>query len=745
MSKSGIILCWFVFLACGFPLSAAAAEESIVGFGVMGDSGSDEYRADDSRGGAYAETTLNWLELLERYRGLNFGEWGTRDFPRRSGYEYNWARSGATAAGVISEGQAAGLAQQVGQGKVSLVLLMVGVNDFALWNGTYRAIYDGTLIGTGLDDKINDIVANIQLALDTVRAAGVVDVFVANLADRGATPAFRAEFPDAAKRQAVTNAIVAVNGGILAMAAARGITVVDIYALAGTLLSHVDADGNLIVGDELISMTSAGDEPHHVLLGDNEHGGTVFEGVLANYILDHLNPAGYSVLRFTDQELLTNAGIVSETQDTSPPTVSITNPPNGTVLSREVAVSADASDDVAVLGVQFKLDNNNLGSEDTAPPYSISWDTTNLAPGPHVLSAVARDGSGKTTTTSITVNVIDTTPPTVRITSPAHGSQVIGLMTVEASASDNIGVVGVTFFGAGAALGPEDTQPPFRITVQTNWTQNGPLALTAIGRDASGNTRTSDPIVITVNNPLPDTTAPTVAFTNPTNNATVSGILTVTVSASDNVSVAGVQFKLDGSNLASEDMSAPFSVSWNTSTSSNGTHTLAAFARDAAGNVASSTVTVNVSNLPSDTRYPSAYSVKHGSYQSGNAQSLVSNNNEYLVIKSAFLGLNAISKTELEFTNVAIPISSWSFSIILKTSTAGIPVTIYAYNFASGAWDRTTSTEIGTGETTRSFSFTANGMNYIDPVGKVRLMCESNKFLRSHSLYLEMAKLTVNH
>lgn len=45
--------------------------------GVIGDSFSDEYRAEDNRGGAYAATTLNWVELLARYRGVNLGAWGT--------------------------------------------------------------------------------------------------------------------------------------------------------------------------------------------------------------------------------------------------------------------------------------------------------------------------------------------------------------------------------------------------------------------------------------------------------------------------------------------------------------------------------------------------------------------------------------------------------------------------------------------------------------------------------------------
>lgn len=49
---------------------------TLTGVAVIGDSQSDEYRADDSRGTTYASTTLNWVELLAKYRKVNFGEWG---------------------------------------------------------------------------------------------------------------------------------------------------------------------------------------------------------------------------------------------------------------------------------------------------------------------------------------------------------------------------------------------------------------------------------------------------------------------------------------------------------------------------------------------------------------------------------------------------------------------------------------------------------------------------------------------
>ena len=94
-----------------------------------------------------------------------------------------------------------------------------------------------------------------------------------------------------------------------------------------------------------------------------------------------------------------------------------------------------------------------------------------------------------------------------------------------------------------------------------------------------------------------DGTAPTVALTAPAAGATVSGTATLTASASDNVGVAGVQFLLDGNVIGAEDTAAPYSITWNTNAAANGSHTLAARARDAAGNVTtSSLLTVTVSN-----------------------------------------------------------------------------------------------------------------------------------------------------
>ncbi|HYI02070.1 S8 family serine peptidase, partial [Hyalangium sp.] len=93
-----------------------------------------------------------------------------------------------------------------------------------------------------------------------------------------------------------------------------------------------------------------------------------------------------------------------------------------------------------------------------------------------------------------------------------------------------------------------------------------------------------------------DTTRPTTALTAPSAGATLSGTVTVSASASDNVGVTRVEFYA-GSTLIGADTSTPYSISWTTSTVANGSHALTSRAYDAAGNVGtSSAVSVTVSN-----------------------------------------------------------------------------------------------------------------------------------------------------
>jgi hypothetical protein len=187
--------------------------------------------------------------------------------------------------------------------------------------------------------------------------------------------------------------------------------------------------------------------------------------------------------------------------------------------------------------------------------------------------------------------------PTVSLTAPVAGVTVSGSgLMVSAAATDSTGVAGVQFKLDGVNFGAEDTSSPYSISWNTTASSNGFHILTAIARNAAGTQATSSAITVTVNNP--DTVAPAASLTVPVAGATVSGSgVTVSATATDNIGVAGVQFKLDGASLAAEDTSSPYSITWNTTSVANGSHTLTAVARDAAGNQAtSSSITVTVSN-----------------------------------------------------------------------------------------------------------------------------------------------------
>jgi fibronectin type 3 domain-containing protein len=115
--------------------------------------------------------------------------------------------------------------------------------------------------------------------------------------------------------------------------------------------------------------------------------GTYYYKVTAEDAAGNVGPAG-------------NEAQALVTADTTPPSVSITSPSAGATVSGTVTVTAGASDNGTVAGVQFRLNGTNLGQEDTAAPYSISWDTLTSPNGPYSLSAVARDAAGNTTTSA---------------------------------------------------------------------------------------------------------------------------------------------------------------------------------------------------------------------------------------------------------------------------------------------------------------------------------------------------------
>lgn len=180
-----------------------------------------------------------------------------------------------------------------------------------------------------------------------------------------------------------------------------------------------------------------------------------------------------------------------------------------------------------------------------------------------VLVAGGAGGSGALTSAEIIKDGPDTTPPTCTMLFPSAGATLKQSYNLAASASDNVGVTSVQFSVDGAPIvtltQPFSASDPtfYAYTWNTASVANGPHTVTATARDAAGYV-TSTSVSVTVNN---DLTPPTTSITAPMAGATLSGGVTVSASASDNVAVARVEF-YQGTTLLGSDDTAPYGVTW---------------------------------------------------------------------------------------------------------------------------------------------------------------------------------------
>jgi hypothetical protein len=189
-------------------------------------------------------------------------------------------------------------------------------------------------------------------------------------------------------------------------------------------------------------------------------------------------------------------------------------------------------------------------------------------------------------------------PPTVTLNTPPAGT-VSGTVNVTSTPVSSIGIASVQYYLDGNALGgPVSAGPSYTFAWDTTNATNGSHSLTAIATDTQNQKSVISPgVSVTVSNPI--VILPTVSISNPTG-GTVSATVNIqaTASATSPASITAVQFFVDGQSLASINGSGPsFSTNWDTTTASNGGHTITATATDSNGHSKSTSITVNVSNI----------------------------------------------------------------------------------------------------------------------------------------------------
>ncbi len=178
--------------------------------------------------------------------------------------------------------------------------------------------------------------------------------------------------------------------------------------------------------------------------------------------------------------------------DTTPPTASFVNPTQAASVSNIVNIQVNAVDNISVSSVRLYL-NGVLVRTFASGPYNHTWDSKSVANGSHTWQTVVTDSSNNVTSTSVTVvvaNVIDTTVPSVNITSPSSGVQVSGSFALTASASDNVGVTRVELFVNGT-LSSTDSVAPYSFNINSRPWKRGTINLQVRAYDAAGNSATS--------------------------------------------------------------------------------------------------------------------------------------------------------------------------------------------------------------------------------------------------------------
>jgi hypothetical protein len=288
---------------------------AIDGIGVLGDSYSDEYcfYAPDR------STAQNWVEQLADDTNASFGKFCKNDppGPRNAGFSYNWAVSGDTSSQMVADGLVEGVTAQAASGKVDLVTMFIGGNDF-------RAVFDklateGPDAATvALQNAVPTLIGNIMSAANTVLSAAAsnphLDLILTTIPKLSHLPEVRCAVAAMPAIQpfvdAVDGAVGIVNQQIQALGAALPHTAVADFAgyVEECFACPTFKVGNVELNrDALFNPTN---DPTYFVLNDGLHPGTIVQGLLANLYVQTANDAfGTRLESLSTKDILKNAGL----------------------------------------------------------------------------------------------------------------------------------------------------------------------------------------------------------------------------------------------------------------------------------------------------------------------------------------------------------------------------------------------------------------------------------------------------
>jgi hypothetical protein len=195
-----------------------------------------------------------------------------------------------------------------------------------------------------------------------------------------------------------------------------------------------------------------------------------------------------------------NTAIPPAAGDTTAPTISAVAVPVTTASGATITwTTNEASDTQVQYGLTASYGTSTTINASLVTAHSVNL--TGLTDGTlYHFRVRSRDAAGNLANSADgTFTTVDTTAPSVSVSSPAPGAAVWGAVTVTVNAADNVGVTQVQILVDGTPV-VTDTSAPFAAAWDSSSVANGPHTLTAIARDLAGNSRTSAVVGVIVAN-----------------------------------------------------------------------------------------------------------------------------------------------------------------------------------------------------------------------------------------------------
>ncbi len=281
--------------------------------------------------------------------------------------------------------------------------------------------------------------------------------------------------------------------------------------------------------------------------------------------------------------------IVDKTNDIEDPFVELTFDSSSNITGN-FNLTANATDDKGIAKVEFYAEHTQTNEkfkvgEDTTAPYEVLWNTDNSDNGKFIITAIAFDTAGKTSTTTytrhLTLKNTDTQIPVVNITSHNNGDSVTEYARIAYTYDDNKGGMQCAGIYVDGVKHYENCVYSLEQVLYVSQFSDGNHDIQIRTTDIMGNIGTAN---ITLNF-VSDVTPPTVSITNPTNGATVSGTIELTANANDDTGVDYVRYYVNDNQVCSRGGgSSTWDCNWDTTTIADGTYTLKAIAIDGNAN-----------------------------------------------------------------------------------------------------------------------------------------------------------------